>query len=97
MHENTSDFTAGINANSCQLFTGAPCLTPIITKGRTFVRPLLVTRFIRLHLRRSEGRRDQLGGRCSSRVASKTSMPTLNEQRNQSDVLDPARLSLFKL
>jgi hypothetical protein len=32
--------------------------------------------------RRSEGRRDQLGGRCSSRAASKTSMPTLNEQRN---------------
>jgi hypothetical protein len=33
--------------------------------------------------RRSEGRRDQLGGRCSSRAASKTSLPTLNEQRNQ--------------
>jgi len=32
--------------------------------------------------RRSEGWRDQLGGRCSSRATSKTSMPTLNEQRN---------------
>ena len=32
--------------------------------------------------RRSEGRRDQLGGRCPSRVASKTSLPTLNGQRN---------------
>src|SRR5215469_11349762 len=33
-------------------------------------------------LRRSEGRRDQLGGRCPSRAASKTSLPTLNGQRN---------------
>ena len=34
--------------------------------------------------RRSEGRRDQLGGRCPSRAASKTPMPTLNGQRNPS-------------
>ncbi len=34
-------------------------------------------------LRRSEGQRGQLGGRCSHRTASKTSMPTLNEQRNR--------------
>jgi len=32
--------------------------------------------------RRSEGQRGQLGGRCSHRAASKTSMPTLNEQRD---------------
>jgi len=42
-----------------------------------------VTRFTRLHLRRSEGQCGQLGGRCSHRTASKTSMPTLNEQRNR--------------
>ena len=41
-----------------------------------------VTRFTRLHIRRSEGQCGQLGGRCSHRTASKTSMPTLNEQRN---------------
>src|SRR5271170_419962 len=41
---------------------------------------------------RSEGRRDQLGGRCSSRAASKTSLPTLNEQRNPfcSELLTPS-------
>jgi hypothetical protein len=35
-----------------------------------------------LSLQRSEGRRGQLGGRCPSRAASKTSLPTLNGQRN---------------
>lgn len=51
-------------------------------KGPDFRPAPEVTRFIRLHLRRSEGQCGQLGGRCSHRTASKTSMPTLNEQRN---------------
>lgn len=46
------------------------------------LRPPLVTRFKRPHPRRSEGQCGQLGGRCSYRTASKTPMPTLNEQRN---------------
>jgi len=49
-------------------------------------------------LRRSEGRRDQLGGRCPSRAASKTSLPTLNGQRNsnRSLILTPIICIWFK-
>ena len=45
--------------------------------------------------RRSEGRRDQLGDRCPSRAASKTSMPTLNGQRNLQIFIRPTYLTLF--
>jgi hypothetical protein len=44
--------------------------------------------------RRSEGRRDQLGDRCPSRAASKTSMPTLNGQRNLQIFIRPLILTL---
>jgi hypothetical protein len=40
-----------------------------------------VMRFIRLHQGAQKGDATNLG-RCSSRAASKTSLPTLNEQRN---------------
>lgn len=47
------------------------------------LRPALaVTRFIRLHQGAQKGSAANLEGRCSHRTASKTSMPTLNEQRN---------------
>ena len=51
------------------------------TKGRTCVRPLLVTRFIRLHPGAQKGG-GPTWGRCPSRATSKTSLPTLNRQRN---------------
>ena len=41
-----------------------------------------MTRFIRLHRGAQKGSAANLEGRCSHRTASKTSMPTLNEQRN---------------
>ena len=52
------------------------------TGGRTCVRPP-GDEVYTPSPRRSEGQCGQLGGRCSNRTASKTSMPTLNEQRNR--------------
>ena len=52
-------------------------------KGRPDFRPAFLSDEVYTpSLRRSEGRRDQLGDRCPSRVASKTSLLTLNGQRN---------------
>jgi hypothetical protein len=51
-------------------------------KGPDFRPALVVTRFIRLHRGAQKGSAANLEGRCSHRTASKTSMPTLNEQRN---------------
>src|SRR6476619_7688808 len=49
--------------------------------------------------RRSEGWRGQLFGRCSNRTTSKTSILTLNEQRNCSSLirLDVFENKLFKI
>jgi hypothetical protein len=41
-----------------------------------------VIRFIRLHQGAQKGSATNFGGRCPSRAASKTPMPTLNGQRN---------------
>ena len=50
-------------------------------ESRTFVRLSVVTMIKRLHQGAQKGRATNLG-RCPSRTASKTSMPTLNGQRN---------------
>ena len=63
-------------------------------KGRTFVRPLLMTRFIRLHPGAQKGDATNLG-RCPSRAASKTSMPTLNGQRNLHSLTIQTRLAVI--
>jgi hypothetical protein len=46
------------------------------------IRPLIVTRFTRRHSGAQKRGAASLGGRCPDRVASKTSLRTLNGQRN---------------
>lgn len=62
-------------------------------KGPDFRPALVVTRFIRLHPGAQKGSAANLEGRCSHRTASKTSMPTLNEQRNPQTLRDIRCLS----
>ena len=51
-------------------------------EDRDCSRPSLVMRFGRRHPGAQKGGAANYGGRCSNRTTSKTSIPTLNEQRN---------------
>lgn len=56
--------------------------TRVQPKSRTCVRLSVVTRFRRLHQGAQKGNAANYFGRCSNRITSKTSILTLNEQRN---------------